>query len=67
MRQEAASAGFYTSPWGKHQRIQILNIEDILKGKKIDYPSLRELDATFKKAPKVRKSKSKHRELPLDD
>ena len=26
------------SPWGKHPRIQLLTIEDLLGGKSIDYP-----------------------------
>jgi hypothetical protein len=36
MRKEAASAGFYTSPWGKHARLQLLTIEELLTGKGID-------------------------------
>jgi hypothetical protein len=28
MREEAASAGFYESPWGKHPKIQILTVSD---------------------------------------
>ena len=38
MRREAASAGFYESPWGKHPRIQLLTIADLLGGKSVDYP-----------------------------
>lgn len=38
MREEAAEAGFYQSPWGKHARIQLLTVEDLLGGKGIDYP-----------------------------
>jgi hypothetical protein len=38
MRKEAASAGFYASPWGKHPRIQILTVEDLLTGKTINRP-----------------------------
>ena len=38
MRREAASAGFYESPWGKHPRIQLLTIEDLLGGKKHRLP-----------------------------
>lgn len=40
MLTEAATAGFYESKgWGtKHPRIQILTIEEILNGKKIDMP-----------------------------
>ena len=33
MRQEAASAGFYTSPWGQHPRIQLLTVAELLAGK----------------------------------
>ena len=28
MRKEAASAGFYKSPWGSHARLQLLTVED---------------------------------------
>ena len=38
MRKEAASAGFYESPWGKHPRIQLLTIEDLLGGKSCRLP-----------------------------
>jgi site-specific DNA-methyltransferase (adenine-specific) len=52
MKTEAASAGFYTSPWGKHQRLQILTIEDLLTGKTLDRPPV-QASVTFKRAPKV--------------
>lgn len=53
MKSEAASGGFYDSPWGtKHPKIQILTVAELLEGKKIDYPPTRG-DATFKKAPKA--------------
>jgi DNA modification methylase len=51
MRKEAASAGFYTSPWGKHPRIQMVTIEDLLTGKTIDRPPL-QASVTFRRAPK---------------
>lgn len=38
MRAEAADAGFYESPWGKHPRIQLLTVGEILDGRRIDYP-----------------------------
>ncbi len=38
MRKEAASAGFYKSPWGEHSRLQLLTIDDLLTGKTIDRP-----------------------------
>ena len=53
MREEAATAGFYTSPWGKHPRLQLLTVEDLLAGKGIDCPPLRHVSQTFKKAPKA--------------
>ena len=54
MRGEAASAGFYDSPWGtKHPRLQILTVQELLEGKKIDMPPTRDL-RTFKKAPKAK-------------
>ena len=35
---EAASAGFYESPWGKHPRIQLLTIEDLFGEGGFDKP-----------------------------
>lgn len=55
MKIEAASSGFYDSPWGtKHSRLQILTIADLFTGKKVDMPPTGDL-RTFKKAPKVPK------------
>ena len=65
MRREAASAGFYESPWGKHPRIQLLTIENLLGGKSIDYPQ--DTDVTFKKAQRVRYDPSeKQKILPME-
>jgi hypothetical protein len=52
MRKECASAGFYTSPWGKHARLQILTVEDLLTGKGIDRPPA-QTSVTYKRAPKA--------------
>jgi hypothetical protein len=52
MRTEAASAGFYKSPWGNHPRLQILTIAELLNGKQIDYPHPAG-NLTFKRAPKA--------------
>jgi hypothetical protein len=52
MRTEAASAGFYKSPWGNHPRLQILTIAELLEGKGIDYPHPAG-NLTFKRAPKA--------------
>ena len=51
MRTEAASAGFYKSPYGTdHPRIQLLTVEDLLNGKGIDYPAPRQTNVTTKRA-----------------
>jgi hypothetical protein len=64
MLKEAAEAGFCRPPGltDRYPRIQILSIEDLLAGKKIDYPRFA-ADATFKKAPKSRKAAEE--QLPL--
>ena len=64
MRREAASAGFYKSPWGKHARIQLFTIEDLLGGKSVDYPQA--ADVTFKRAQRLRPRPSeKQNKLPM--
>jgi site-specific DNA-methyltransferase (adenine-specific) len=65
MRVEAASAGFYNSIWGKHPRLQILTIADLLDGKGINKPPAAQVDTTFKKAPKVTKPQPIQPYLPL--
>lgn len=40
MRAEAASAGFYTSHWGQHPRMQILTVAEILDGHVVNSPHL---------------------------
>ncbi len=51
MRIEAASAGFYESPWGtRHPRLQLLTIADLLSGKSVDRPT-QQGNVTFKPAP----------------
>ena len=52
MRSEAASAGFYDSPWGKHPRVQILTIEELLEGAQIDMPPIRQVNQTYRRAPR---------------
>lgn len=40
MRKAAASAGFYSSPWGtKHPRLQIRTIAELLEGRAVDRPA----------------------------
>ena len=65
MRREAASAGFYKSPWGKNYPcIQLLTIEELLGGKTVDYPHA--ADVTFKRAKRIRTGSSeKQNNLPM--
>jgi site-specific DNA-methyltransferase (adenine-specific) len=52
MVREAASAAFYTSPWGRHPRLQILTVQQLLAGAMIDYPSPRQTNVTLKRSPR---------------
>jgi DNA modification methylase len=65
MRAEAADAGFYASRElgsPKYPKVQLLTIEELLNGKKIDCPhsARREDTPAFKRAPKaIKQSKNK--------
>lgn len=60
MKTEAASAGFYDSPWGtRHPKLQIITVEELLDGKKLDAPPSRG-NVTFKKAPKAKDTAVQH-------
>ena len=54
MRTEAAAAGYYHSPvWDSdHPRLQILTVAELLAGRGIDMPPLRQVNKTFRKAPR---------------
>jgi site-specific DNA-methyltransferase (adenine-specific) len=58
MRAEAAAVGFYHSgsegvgSWGKHPRIQLLTVGELLDGRRIDMPPLSG-NLTFRRAPEV--------------
>ena len=68
MYTEAATAGLYTSPWGKHPRMQLLTVAELLDGKRVDYPPSQQVNRTFKKA--VRRKPKKHagqHRMGLDD
>ena len=55
MQVEAVSAGFYHSPiWNRdYPKIQILTIEELLKGKTVDMPPQAQTSVTFAKAQKI--------------
>lgn len=55
LNAEAAGAGFYDSPWGtRHPRLQVLTVAELLAGKRIDMPPIRQVGATFKKAERFK-------------
>src|SRR5262249_48323760 len=59
MKEEAASAGFWTTGFGgqKFPRIQLLTLGQLLEGKTVAMPP-HHVNLTFKKAPKA---KSRHK------
>jgi hypothetical protein len=57
MRKEAADAGMWQSravAGSQHPRLQLLTIEELLDGKRIDLPAQRDV-RSFKQAPKARR------------
>jgi site-specific DNA-methyltransferase (adenine-specific) len=69
MKKEAADAGFFqpkgvVNPYGsqKHPRLQILTIEELLAGKKIDMPPQHDI-RSFKQAPRAKGKKKDEAKL----
>jgi len=67
MRSEAASAGFYQAPSGKrYPRLQLFTVAQLLEGARVDYPpEEHRVDATFRKASKVRPDPGENEPLPF--
>lgn len=65
MRTEAATAGHYESKlWGKkYPKIQLLTVADIMAGKRIDMPPIKQVSATFKRAERHQAKKGEQLEL----
>jgi site-specific DNA-methyltransferase (adenine-specific) len=64
MKKEAASAGFYKSPWNEqgYPRLQIITVEQLLEGKGIDAPLVKDSRVqTIKRAPKA-KARPSHKQ-----
>ncbi len=65
MLKEAAEAGLYKAPdHSTYPRIQILTVEQLLSGQRVQYP-LHRRDATFKQAPRNRPAPELNLTLPL--
>jgi DNA modification methylase len=67
MQAEAGVAGSYSSPWGKHPRLQLLTIAELLAGKKIDMPQTEGVNIAFKQAPKSKGKGAKGKQLALGE
>lgn len=68
MRREAADAGFFTPKVvgaSKHPRLQILTIQELLDGKRIDLPAQTEV-RSFKQAPKAKSKGHAQHALPFN-
>ena len=65
MRTEAVTAGFFESKtWGKkYPKVQLLTIAELLAGKKIEMPPIKQVEATFKKAEKFKRKKDEQLNL----
>jgi hypothetical protein len=55
MHDEAIVAGFYElHTWGRqYPNIKLKTLANLLAGKKVEIPPIKQVGATFKKAPKV--------------
>lgn len=63
MRSEAAEAGFYESAWGRHPRIQLLTIRELLDGTGIDYPHVTGANVTLRRARRAERAYSEPMQL----
>jgi hypothetical protein len=68
MHTEAVTAGFYESKnWGKFPKLQLLTIQELLAGKTIEMPPIKQVEATFKKAEKVKGGKGRQMKMEEND
>jgi hypothetical protein len=65
MVTEAATTGFYESTvWGRrYPKVQLLTVAELLSGKRIEMPPIKQVSATFKKAPKTKAKKGEQQKL----
>jgi DNA modification methylase len=69
MQSEAVTAGFHESRmWNRrYAKIQLMTVAELLAGKQVDMPPVRQVGATFKKAPKASRQAVETAELPLPE
>jgi len=63
MRAEAAEAGFYDSAWGRHPRIQMRTVGELLDGRGLDYPNVTGANVTHRRAVRAGSAKAESLEL----
>jgi hypothetical protein len=52
--------------WGrKYPRVQLYTVAELLAGEKVEMPPIRQVQATFKKAPKATKKHGEQSELQM--
>lgn len=61
----AAADGTYRSPWGTFPRLQVITVEELLQGVRIDYPWTSGANVTLKRAPRVKRPAAEVLRLPL--
>lgn len=54
IKSEAAGAGFYESPWGRHPRLQLRTVGQLLEGQGIDYPHVTGGNVTLRRAQRAK-------------
>jgi site-specific DNA-methyltransferase (adenine-specific) len=59
MRRAAASGEYYESPWGRHPRLQIITVEELLHGTRIDYPWMASDSAAVRVSSRAKPGKAK--------
>jgi len=62
MKIEATTAGFFESKlWGKkYPKIQLLTVDELLNGKKIEMPPIKQVSSTFKKSQTSKKMNTQY-------
>ena len=68
MRKEAATGGYYTSPWdnGRYPRLQLRTIKELLGGHGIEYPAKVQTNVTYQRAPRSESVEPQTRMLAFD-
>jgi site-specific DNA-methyltransferase (adenine-specific) len=60
MIREAAESPAYTTPWGQHRSIQIMTVEQLLSGSRIDMPPIQPGGTTL---PSLKKAEAQQKRL----